>query len=149
MADELARWTSTAKESAFRLFGPELARQLKAEWAVQGLPAGSASDLESYLGSALDAYSGCVDDSVKQLRTKADNWDALRSAAPQRAPSATEFLVRECRQDVAALSTMKTERAALDAQVARDRQVLATASVPVPLADKPVALNSVSCGRRP
>jgi len=147
--DEYLGWTSTAKESAFHLFGPDLARQLKAEWAVQGLPPGSVSDLESYLGSALDAYTGCVDDSVKQLRTKSDNWDALRSAAPQRAASAREFLVRECRQEVNALSTMKTERAALEAQVARDRQTLATVSTPIRLADKPLALNGVSCAQSP
>lgn len=147
--DEYLGWTSTSKEAAFRLFGPDLARQLKAEWAVQGLPAPTVADLESYFGSALDAYSGCVEDSVKQLRTKFDNWEALRSSAPQRAASAREFLVRECRQEVDALDKMKAERARLQTELQRDQQALATASTPVPLAEKPLVLNGVSCSQRP
>jgi hypothetical protein len=138
-------WPSTAAASAFQLFGPELASQLKVEWAMEGVPAGTVRDLESFLGSALDAYSGCVDDAAKQLKTKYDNWDALRSNAPQRAASAREFLVRECRQEVGAFDAMKAEQATLQQQLVREQQVLTSANIPVPLAGRPQDLNFVSC----
>jgi len=141
-------WPSTAAESAFHLFGHDLASQLKADWAMDGVPAGTVRDLESYLGAALDAYSGCVEDSAKQLKTKYDSWEGLRSTAPQRAASARDFLTRECRQEVGSLDGLKSQRAALQDQLTRDRQSLtaATASSALPTASQ--QLNSVACGAK-
>jgi len=143
--DEYLRWPSTASESAFRLFGPDLANKLNAGWAMQGVPAATVRDLESFLGSALDAYDGCVEDSRKQLATKFDNWDALRSSAPQRAAAARDFLVRECRQEVSELEKMKADRATIEQELARDQQTLARVSAAAPLASSPTVLNGVSC----
>jgi hypothetical protein len=138
-------WPSTASASAFQLFGAELATQLKVEWAMDGVSPGTVRDLESFLGSALDAYSGCVDDAAKQLKTKYDNWEALRSNAPQRAASAREFLVRECRQEVGAFEAMKAEQATLQQQLAREQQSLSSATTQGPLAGRPQDLNFASC----
>jgi len=143
--DDDLGWVSTAKESAFRLFGPDLAKKLNASWAMEDVPAATIRDLESFLGSALDAYSGCVDDAAKQLATKYENYQALRSTAPQRAAAARDFLVRECRQEVSDLEKMKADRKTFEDQLARDQQTLARASAPAPLATSPVALNGVSC----
>jgi hypothetical protein len=143
--DDDLGWVSTASESAFRLFGPDLAKKLNATWAMEDVPAASIRDLESFLGSGLDAYGGCVDDAVKQLATKYDNYQALRSTAPQRAAAARDFLVRECRQEVSDLEKMKADRKTFADQLARDQEALTRASVPAPLATSPVALNAVSC----
>jgi hypothetical protein len=143
--DDDLGWPSTATESAFRLFGPDLATKLNAGWAMQDVPAATTRDLESFLGSALDAYGGCVDDSLKQLSTKYQNWEALRSTAPQRAAAARDFLVRECRQEVGDLEKMKADRKTIEDALARDQQALARASAPAPLATSPIVLNAVSC----
>ena len=145
--DEYLNWPSTAQQSAFRIFGPDLAKQVHAEWAMQGVPAPTVRDLESFLGSSLDAYAGCVEDSTKQLRTKYEAWDALRSNAPQRAAAARDFLIRECRQEMSALDKMKADLSSLQEQFARDKQALNTAETPIALASSPVVLNTVSCGR--
>ena len=143
--DDDLGWVSTARESAFRLFGPDLAKKLNASWAMEDVPAATIRDLESFLGSALDAYGGCVDDAVKQLATKYENYQALRSTAPQRAAAARDFLVRECRQEVSDFEKMKADRKTIEDQLARDQQALARVSAPTPLATSPVALNAVSC----
>jgi hypothetical protein len=143
--DDDLGWVSTARESAFRLFGPDLAKKLNASWAMEDVPAGTIRDLESFLGSALDAYGGCVDDAAKQLATKYENYQALRSTAPQRAEAARDFLVRECRQEVSDFEKMKADRKIIEDELARDQQALARASTPAPLATSPVVLNAISC----
>jgi len=112
---------------------------------MEDVPAGTIRDLESFLGSALDAYGGCVDDAVKQLATKYENYQALRSTAPQRAAAARDFLVRECRQEVSDFEKMKADRKIIEDELARDQQVLTRASAPAPLATSPIVLNTASC----
>ena len=144
-SDEYLGWPSTARGVALRVFGRDLASRLNVSWAVQDLPEPTTRDLESILGSALDAYAGCVDDGVKQLAIKYRNWQDLRSAAPQRAAAAREFLVRECRQELRTRDTLKARQAELQAQLALERAAVERLQVAVQLPARPVVLNGESC----
>jgi hypothetical protein len=139
------RWPSTAAEAAFRLYGADLARLLHAEWAMVNVPAATATEKEGVVGAALSAYDGCVEDAVKQLRTKYDSWRASQASAPQRATAAREFLVRECRQDITRLAKLKAEQAALEDQLAREQQLLRDKTTSTSLPARPQALNGAAC----
>ncbi len=144
-ADTYLGWASTAGEVAFRIFGPALAKALDVMWAMEGVPPATTRDLESFLGASLDAYAGCLEDGRKQLATKWENWQAEQARAPQFATSARDFLVRECRQEVGLIDKLKTERAAIEAQLAKAKQAMTVASTPPPLASRPELLNQASC----
>jgi hypothetical protein len=107
--NEVLALPSTAHDVAFRIFGPTLARQIQAEWAVDGVPAATLTDKEGVVGVALDAYFGCLEDGRKQLAIKWENWEALETSAPQRAAAARDFFVRECRQEVSLLEKLRKE----------------------------------------
>jgi hypothetical protein len=146
-ADTYLSWPSTAGEVAFRIFGPALAKAFNVTWAMEGVPAATTRDLESFLGASLDAYAGCLEDGRKQLSTKWDNWQAEQSRAPQFATSARDFLVRECRQEVGLIDKLKAERVAIEAQLAKAKQAMTVASTPPALASKPEVLNQISCSQ--
>lgn len=144
-ADTFLSWPSTAEEVAFRIFGPALAKALNVLWAIEGVPGATTRDLESFLGASLDAYAGCLEDGRKQLATKWENWQAEQARAPQFATSARDFLVRECRQEVGLIDKLKAERAAIEGQLAKAKQVMTVATTPPALASKPEVLNQISC----
>lgn len=146
-AGDYLQWPNTASEIAFRIFGPALAKAFNVEWAMEGVPQASTRDLESFLGASLDAYAGCLDDGRKQLATKWNNWQAEQASAPQFAASAREFLVRECRQEVGLIDTLRAERTAIEAQLARAKQAVTIATGVPSLASKPEVLNQLSCSQ--
>jgi hypothetical protein len=144
------QWPSTMHEAAFRIFAPDVMRQQQAEWLTDGVPKPTITEIEGVIGAALDAYSGCVEDGRKQLQIRYDNWQALSSSAPQRAAAARDFLVRECRQEVGLLDKLKAERAGIEEQLSRERELLKTASAPArPPAGQAQALNLAACSSQP
>jgi hypothetical protein len=56
-----------------------------------------------YVGGALEAYSRCVVDDQKELRTKYDAWQQLQKDAPGLAEQAHNELVASCRRQFTAL----------------------------------------------
>ena len=149
-ADDRLGLQSTAEDAAFRVFGPAVAKRVNAEWAMEGAPPASDIDKAGVIGVALDAYSGCLEDGRKQLKLKYENWQALKSSAPQRAAAARDFFVRECRQGVTLLDKLKAERVTMQEQLTREQQALrALSSIEASLPTRPQALNSVSCSQQP
>jgi hypothetical protein len=145
-ANDMLGMPSTGGQVAFRVFGIPLARRIKAEWAVEGLPAASATDKAGVVGIALDAYFGCLDDGRKQLKIKWDNWQALKASAPRRAAATQDFFVRECQQEVDRLQKVKAERATMEGQLAREQQALRELRAKdATLPTKPQLLNQTSC----
>ncbi len=66
-------------------------------------------DLEpvaGFAGGQLEAYSRCVDDSQKQLRSKLDQWNKSLADAPRLNEMARSELVASCEKDAAALNTL-------------------------------------------
>jgi hypothetical protein len=147
-ASDYLRWNSTALEISFRIFVPGVAKALNASWAIEGVPAATVRDLESFLGASLDAYNGCIEDAGKQLRTKWETWQKELASAPQFAKSAREFLVRECRQEVGLLDKLRAEQVALQQELARAQQALATTTNAPALSSKALTLNTLACGQQ-
>ena len=141
---------TTARGAAFRVFGPAVAKRINGEWAMEGVPPATDVDKAGAIGVALDVYSGCLEDGRKQLKLKYDNWEALKSSAPQRAAAAQDFFVRECRQGVTLLDKLKAESVTMQEQLTREQQALRTlSSIEATLPTKPQALNLVSCSQQP
>ncbi len=142
---EMLELPSTAPPVALRVFGRDLARAHQAEWAVEGLPPASPSDILGIAGVMLDAYSGCLEDVRKQLRIKWDSWQSLASSAPRRAEAAHEFFVRECRQELTLLQQLTATRDAMQAQSDREQQALRAIGTPPSPSGSRTVLNASSC----
>ena len=137
-------WPSSASESVFRLYAKEIARVLDVAWAVEGIE-GNSKDLETVLGAALDAYSGCVGDAKKQFARNWESWTELRASASTRADSAKDFLVRECRTEMQKLDALRADRDRFVRQLADERGAAATAATIPPIAGRVATLNTSSC----
>jgi hypothetical protein len=68
--NEVLALPSTAEDVAFRVFTPTVAKQIQADWLLDGVPAATLRDKEGVGGIALDAYFGCLEDARKQLAIK-------------------------------------------------------------------------------
>ncbi len=139
---------SAATESAFRVFGLLDARSLGAEWLMQNASPPDRADIEGTVGSALDAYFGCLEDGKKQLGIKYRSWQDLVSSAPKQAAAEKEFLVNECHRGLSKLDQLTAEVATLRENIARDEQALATATSGVPPPKGTETLNLLSCSLR-
>jgi hypothetical protein len=138
------RLTTSSRDIAMRLVGPQVAKAIGAERAMPNLQRPSQSEVLGLVGASLDAYFGCLEDGRKQLKTKYDSWQALKVSAPERDRQKREFLVRECTQGLSKLEEMKSARKDLQAQLARDQQSLASASFAT-LTGRPQVLNGAAC----
>jgi hypothetical protein len=70
-----------------------------------------------YVGGALEAYSRCVVDDQKELRTKYDAWQQLQKDAPGLAEQAHNELVASCRRQFTALDQLRADKVSLEAQL--------------------------------
>ena len=137
-------WPSSAGEAVFRLYGKALAHLLDLDWAVEGLD-GNSRDRETVLGAVLDAYSGCVEDARKQFARNWTTWTGLRASASARAEMAKDFLVRECRQEMQTLESVRADRDRFQQQLSAEQAALKLASVVPPVAGRAQNLNTSSC----
>jgi len=135
---------TSSEDIAFRLHGAQLAKAIGAENALPALGKVTYPELLGLIGSALDAYFGCLEDGRKQLNTKFVSWQALQASAPARDRQKRDFLVRECTQAIGKLDEMKAARSGLQAQLERDKQDAAN-SPSTPLTARPQVLNAISC----
>lgn len=124
-----------------------LLRQLYGE--AHGLPpvstAPSPRDLFGALGALMDAYSGCVDDGKRQLKTIADNWAALQAASPERERRVREYQVAECRREHRQLDALAAAESKIAEDLARVQARLAQTKV-IKSAAPRQSLNAESCG---
>lgn len=74
-------------------------------------------DLAGFAGGELEAYSRCVVDSEKQLRTKLDQWNSNQSNAPQLAEIARRQLVAVCTRDASSLTLLHAEKQEMDGRL--------------------------------
>jgi hypothetical protein len=69
-----------------------------------------------YAGGALEAYSRCVVDDQKELKTKYDAWQQLQKDAPALAEQAHNELVASCQRQFTALDQLRADKDSLEAQ---------------------------------
>ena len=69
-----------------------------------------------YAGGALEAYSRCVVDDQKELKTKYDAWQQLQKDAPGLAEQAHNELVVSCQRQFTALNQLRADKVSFEAQ---------------------------------
>ncbi len=80
-----------------------------------------------YVGGALEAYSRCVVDDQKELKTKYDAWQQLQHNAPALAEQAHTELVASCQRQFSTLDKLRNDKISLETQLRQASAVLRTA----------------------
>ena len=147
-ADDVLGWGAETAPAALSVMARDMARRLKVDEIATTVAPATLRDLSGVIGASLDGYSGCLEDSRKQLKIKYDNWQALQTSAPQRAIAEHDFLVRECRQAVSTRDQLQAADEALKAKLAAEREAEAALQKVPPLPTTPRVVNNVACAVR-
>lgn len=113
------------------------------------IAAPSARDQVGAMGALMDAYSGCVDDGKRQLKTNAESWAALQAASPERERRLREYFVNECRAEHQRVDNLRANETRLGEELRRVQGAMmggAGNSALQPLPTQRQALNGLRCG---
>ena len=89
-------------------------------------PSANNSMVLGYVGGALEAYSRCVVDDQKELKTKYDAWTQLQSESPMLQQEARKELLVSCQRQFATVERARADKASLEGQLQQQVSVKAT-----------------------
>ena len=98
-----------------------------------------------FVGGELEAYSRCVVDSQKQLRSKSDQWDISLADAPRLSEMARQQLVASCEKDSASLSALVAAQNAAHDRLSKAQQMQPNEATGTVLSASGKTLNASAC----
>jgi hypothetical protein len=115
-------------------------------------PASSVTDkidpeeVAGFAGGELEAYSRCVIDSQKQLRSKLEQWETNQADAPRLREMAHKELTASCEKNAASLGPLiAQQKAAHDRLAAEQHQGASKSSTESVASQSTRNLNSITC----
>lgn len=109
------------------------------------LPPPAGETLLGYVGGTLESYSRCVVDDKKELKRMYDAWQQIQQKAPELTQAAQTELIASCKQQFTTLDRLRSEKAALEAQLQQLSQPITTVASTLPSGSQ--TLNSSVCLR--
>jgi hypothetical protein len=98
-----------------------------------------------FAGGELEAYSRCVVDSQKQLRSKLDQWEINLADAPRLNEMARQELIASCEKDSASLPTLVAAQNAAHDRLSKAQQTQPSRATGTTLSASGKTLNAFAC----